>query len=163
MTQNSENGKKGLQRHARGMMSPFEDMERWFGDFFPHGWMRPRWEFPSLPGFESPFEGRFPKVDVINRDEEVLVRAELPGVSKENLDVSMADNKLTISATTSSQHKDEKEEYYRREMSRGEFKRTLVIPDDVDAENVQANFKDGILELKMPKLQKAERRSITIE
>jgi HSP20 family protein len=138
-------------------------MERWVDDFFPRGWMRPRWDLPSFPDFDSPFEGRFPKVDVINRDTEVVVRAELPGVSKDNLDVSMTDNKLTIRATTSSEQKEEKEEYYRREMSRGEFQRTLIIPDDVDEESVQASFKEGILELKMPKLKKAQRRSITIE
>ena len=117
----------------------------------------------SFPEFGSPFEGRFPKVDVINRDTEVVVRAELAGVSKEDLEVSMADDKLTIRATTSSERKEEKEEYYHQEMSRGEFQRTMIIPDEVDAENIQANFKDGILELKMPKLKKAERRSITIE
>ncbi len=163
MTKETEKEKKGLQRRATPMMSPFEEMERWFDDFFPRRWMRPRWEFPSFPEFESPFEGRFPKVDVINRDTEVVVRAELPGVSKEDLDVSMADNKLTIRATTSSEQKEEKEEYYRRETSRGEYQRTLIIPEDIDAENVQAAFKDGILELKMPKMEKAQRRSITIE
>lgn len=163
MTKETGKGKKGLQRHGGGMMSPFEDMERWFDDFFPRRWMRPRWEFPSFPEFESPFEGRFPKVDVINRDAEVMVRAELPGVSKDNLDVSMSDNKLTIRATTSAEHKEEKGEYYRQELRRGEFQRTLIIPDDVDAENVKASFKDGILELNMPKLKTAERRNITIE
>ena len=163
MNKETEKGKKGLQRRAAGMMNPFEDMERWFDDFFPRRWMRPRWEFPSFPEFESSFEGRYPKVDVINRDSEVVVRAELPGVSKENLDVSMADNKLTIRATTHSEQKEEKEEYYRREMSRGEFQRTLIIPDDVDAEKIQASFKDGILELTMPKLKSAERRSIKVD
>lgn len=158
-----DKGKKGMQRHGGGMMGPFEDMEHWFDDFFPRRWMRPRWEFPSFPDFESPFEGRLPKVDVINRDTEVVVRAELPGVKKDDLDVSMADNKLTIRATTSTEQKEEKDEYYRREMRRGEVQRTLIVPDDVDAENVQASFKDGILELKMPKLKTAERRSITIE
>ncbi|GAO35371.1 heat-shock protein Hsp20 [Sulfuricella sp. T08] len=67
-------------------ISPFEEMERMMETFFPHGWMRPfLWERPLMSEPALPFEGKLPRVDVIDRDEEVLVRAEVPGVNKKDL------------------------------------------------------------------------------
>lgn len=155
---------KGLLRRSPSGLASFEDMERWFDDMFTRKWMRPlRWGFPDFPDITSPFEGRHPKVDVIDRELEIVVRAELPGVTKEDLDVSMAENSLTIRATTSHEKKGEEGEFYRREMSRGEFQRTLAIPDNINEEGVQATFKDGILELKLPKAESSKRRKITVE
>ncbi len=155
---------KGLLRRTPGGLTSFEDMERWFDDMFTRRWMRPfRWGFPEFSEIPSPFEGRHPKVDVIDRENEILVRAELPGVSKEDLDVSMAENSLTIRATTGYEKKEEEGEYYRREMSRGEFQRTLAIPDNINEEAIEATFKDGILELKLPKAEVSKRRTITVE
>ena len=89
---------KGLRRAGmpRGL-TPFEEMERLFDDFFPPSWMR-GWHggWPSWSALEAPFEGRTPRVDVIDRDEEVVVRAELPGVKKDDLEVSLAENLLTV-------------------------------------------------------------------
>lgn len=163
MTKDSEKEKKGLRRSTASGMSPFEEMERWFEDFSPRHWLRPGWDFPSFPRFEAPFEGRHPRVDVIDRETEVVVKAELPGVKKEDLDVSLSDNKLVLKATTSQEKKEEEGEYFRRETSRGEFQRTLLLPENIDDENVQATFKDGLLELKMPKLAATKHRSITVE
>lgn len=148
-----------------GALSPFEEMERMFQSLWGQPWwprrmMRPfEGEFGNLP---APFEGRTPKVDVIERDKEVLVKAELPGVKKEDLDVSVSDTSVTIRASTRHEEKKEEGEYYRREMSRGEFVRTLGLPAEVDGAKAKASFKDGILELTVPKVVESRRHKVSV-
>jgi HSP20 family protein len=166
MANEEKNTEKKEITPARGerWLSPFEEAEHWFEDFFPRGWMHPlRHGWPSRPDLEAPFSGRMPRVDIIDRENEIVVRAELPGVDKDDLDVSMTDHSVTIRATTSYERKEEKGEYYRREMSRGEFQRTLLLPDNVDADKAKANFKDGVLELALPKVESAKRKTIKVE
>lgn len=152
-----------VSRPARAL-SPFEEMERWFEGSFPRGWMRPfHIEWPRLGELAAPFEGRMPKVDVIDRDDEVLVRAEVPGVDKNDLDVSVSDNSVTIKGETKREEKEEKGDYYRCEISRGSFARTVLLPSDVDIEHTKAQFKDGVLELTLPKIEKTKRRTIKID
>jgi HSP20 family protein len=114
-------------------------------------------------GLPEPFEGRSPKVDVINRDNEVLVKAELPGVKKDDVNIQVTENSVTIRATTKHEKTEEKGEYCRRELSSGEFVRSVSLPADVDGAKAKASFKDGLLELTIPKLVESKRHSITIE
>lgn len=145
-------------------LSPFEEMDRMFDKLFQSGWLGPlRREFPSWSELTAPFEGRMPRVDVIDRDAEIVVKAEVPGVKKEDLEVSVTDNTLTIKGSTHREEKEEKGEYYRCEISRGSFARAVSLPDNIDSSKVKANFKDGILELIMPKLEQPKRRTVTIE
>ena len=157
--------KQELQKaEPKRALSPFEEMDRLFEDYFSRGWMRPfRWEWPSLGELAKPFEGKMPKVDVIERDDEVVVKAELPGVEKKDLDVSVTENSVTIKGTTSHEEKEEKGNYYRCEISRGAYARTVALPSYVDADKAKASFKDGVLELKLPKVEKSKRRSIEIK
>jgi HSP20 family protein len=153
-----------LQRAEPGrMLTPFDEMERLFGGFLPRGWMR-RFgaDWPSW-GEMTAFEGRMPRVDVIDRDDEVVVRAEVPGVAKDALDVSVSDNSVTIKGETKREEKEEKGDYHRCEISRGSFARTISLADYVDAEKAKATFKDGVLELTLPKVEKAKRRTIEID
>jgi HSP20 family protein len=156
---------KGLRRlgSSRGL-TPFEEMEHLFEDFFPPSWMR-RWHegWPSWSMLESPFEGRAPRVDVIDRDEEIVVRAELPGVKKNDLDVSLAKDMLTIKASSKEESEEEKGGYHRREISRGKLTRSIRLPANVDAEKVTAKFADGILELNLPKVAPSARHSIKVD
>lgn len=141
----------------------FEDMERMFEDFGPGGWLRHwRHEFPRWEHL-MPFEGRAPRVDVIDRDEEVVIHAELPGVNKKDLDVSLTDDAVTIKGTSTHEEKEEKGDYFRREMSRGEFSRTVSLPCEVDDSKAKATFKDGIMELVLPKVEPTKRRSVKVE
>jgi HSP20 family protein len=150
-------------RRGRAWMTPFEEMDRIFDEFLPRGWLRPfRREWPAW-GKLAPFEDRWPKVDVIDRDEEVVVHAELPGIKKEDLDVSMTDDAVIIKGSSSHEEKEEKGDYYRRELARGEFSRTIPLPAGVDGSKAKATFKDGVMELVLPKLEKAKRRSIKID
>ena len=166
----TEKGEKGLARPSTAM-TPFEEMEHWFEDFsrrfddlFSSRWLRPfEGGWPAFPELRAPFEGRWPRVDVVDRDTEVVVRAELPGVTKENLDVSLGENTVTIKASTRHEEKEEKGQYYRHEMSRGEFQRTVVLPSEVKGEEAKATFKDGILELTLPKTAPAKRKTIKVE
>lgn len=149
-------------------LSPFDEMERMmdrmFGGFFPRAWMHPlRWEHPRWGELAAPFEGKWPQVDVIDREAEVVVRAELPGVEKKDLDVSIGDNTVTIKAATKHEEREEKGDYYRCEISQGSYARTVGLPAEVDASKAKAKFKDGLLELTLPKLEKSKRRSITVE
>ena len=146
------------------VVSPFEQMERMFDDYFSHGWMRPfRSDWPSLFRSAPPFEGKTASVDVIERDDAVIVKAELPGVDKKDINISVTNNTVTIKGTTSHEEKEEKGDYYRCEMSRGSYSRTLSLPAEVDEDITKAKLKDGILELTLPKLKKSKRRSIQVE
>lgn len=144
-------------------LSPFEEMERMFEGFFPRGWLRPfRAEWPMGPEFLPTL--RTPRVDVLDRDADILVRAAIPGVRKEDLDVSLTDDTVTIRG--SARHEAEREEkgqYYRRELEYGEFSRTINLPTSIDTNKAAAKFHDGILELTLPKMERAKRRTIKIE
>jgi HSP20 family protein len=163
-TRGSETGKEIQEARPARTLSPFEEMDRMFENYFPRGWMRPfHTEWPAWSKLAAPFEGRMPKVDVIDRDDEVVVRAEVPGVEKEDLDISVSDNSVTIKGKTRHEEKEEKGDYYRCEISQGSFARMVALPDYVDSDAAKAAFKDGVLELTLPKVEKAKRRSIKID
>jgi HSP20 family protein len=143
-------------------LSPFEEMERLFEETFPRGWMH-RWGWPSWGELTRPMERISPRVNVIDRDDEVIVRAEIPGVKKEDLDISLTENAVSLKGTTRHEEKEEKGDYYRCEIANGSFARTLSLPGPVDTEKAKASFEDGVLELNVPKISKAKRRRIKIE
>lgn len=143
-------------------LSPFEEMDRLFDQFFGRRWLAPwRLELPRLAEMEG-LELRIPRVDVIDRENEVVVKAEVPGVDKKDLDVSVAEDTVTIKGSTSHEEKEEKGDYYRCEMRRGAFARTVALPCAVDGDKAKASFKDGVLELVLPKAEGAKRRKIPI-
>ncbi len=142
-------------------LSPFEEMDRMFDSFLRRGWMRPwRFEWPSFP--ELPVM-KMPKVDVIDREAEVVVKAEIPGIDKKDLDISVGEDTVTIKGETQHEEKEEKGDYYRCEISRGAFSRTVALPAAVDSAKAKAAFRDGMLELTLPKMEKAKRHSIKVE
>lgn len=155
--------KKGQEAGGR-FPRPFEDIDQLFDRFmervYPRGWWLSPREWPELP---QPFAGKRPNIDVIDRDEEIVVRAELPGVEKKDLQVSMDENSLTIKATSSYKKEETKEDYYRSEMAHGSFARTIPLPCEVDDSKTSAKFDNGVLELTMPKLAKAKRRKISVK
>lgn len=145
-------------------LSPFEDMDRMFENFLQRSWMRPfGFERPMWRESEMPFKGKVPSMDVIDQDENILVRAEVPGVDKKDLDISVTDKTLTLKGKTSHEEKEEKGDYYRCEISRGAFSRTVTLPHEVDADQAKAVFKDGLLELTLPKVKRTNRHTVQIE
>jgi HSP20 family protein len=164
----AEKGKEIRKPVPARAMSPFDEMdrmmERMIEGVFPRGWVRPwQQEWPAWSRLPAPFEGRLPTVDVIDRENEVVVRAEVPGVEKKDLDVSVAEDTVTIKGSTRREEKEEKGDYHRREIVSGSFARTVTLPAVVDTAKAKASFKDGILELTLPKIEKARKRKVDIE
>jgi len=145
-------------------VDPFTELNRWMDDAFNRRWMsvfRDRW--PHFEGLLPSFEGHHPRVDVIEKNGEVCVKAELPGVKKEDLEVSLTDNTVSIKATTHTEEEEKEGDYHRREISRGEYRRTLALPSEVLGEKAKANFEDGVLNLVLPKAAQSKRRTIKVE
>lgn len=155
-------GKEVSQPLPGQFLSPFDEVDQWFDDI-RRQWLPSAFFGRPWPETGSVFGGRMPRVDVIDRESEFCVRAELPGISKENLEVSLHENTLNLRATTQREEKQERGQYYRREMSRGEFQRTIRLPAPVESENAKATFKDGILELVLPKAPGFKRQTIKVE
>lgn len=145
------------------MVSPFEDFERFFEQIAPRMWLRSmRW--PRALGLESEEMQKWaPSVDVIEREKEIVVKAEVPGVRKEDVHVSLSGNLMTIKGETRHEEKEEKEDYYRCEISRGAFSRMLTLPADVDEKNAKAELRDGVLMVTLPKLEQEKKTDIEIE
>ncbi|MBY0578734.1 MAG: Hsp20/alpha crystallin family protein [Burkholderiales bacterium] len=143
------------------LMNPFEEMERIFESAFPVGWMRPfprGW--PGEMGFESTM---MPRLDVIEKDEEIVVLAEVPGVDRKDLDISMTDSTLTIKGKTNHRQETEGAAYSCCEISHGAFSRTVNLPSEVNVDKAKAQFKDGMLEIDLPKMEKSRRRTLKLD
>ena len=161
---------KGKEPERTGVVRPlysFEEMERNMEQMIERFFDRRNWwpfhrEFPLLSELEKPFAEHMPSVDLIERDDEILVRAEMPGVEKKDLEITVNDNRLTIKGTAHSEQKEEKGEYYRREMRRGTYCRSITLPSSVNGDKAKANFRDGILEITLPRTKPAKRQRIKV-
>ncbi|APE29937.1 heat-shock protein Hsp20 [Halomonas aestuarii] len=148
---------------ASRAMSPFREFDRMLDSFFDRGWMPSmRGEHPLWERFAA-FEKGMPKVDVIDRDAEVVVRAEAPGFEREELDVSVTDGAVTIKGEHREESKEEEGDYFHSEISQGSFTRTVALPCEIDADKAEASFKNGMLELTLPKLKRANRRKLEVK
>ena len=145
-------------------LNVFDEMERMFEGFTPSSWMRPfRSRFPEINEMTRSFETNIPKVDIINRDGDIIVKAMMPGVDKKDIDVSLTKNTVTITGKTSHEEEEEKGDYYRCEISKGMYMRTLSLPENVNEDNAKAKFKDGMLELIIPKMEASHRRTVKVD
>jgi HSP20 family protein len=144
-------------------LRPFEEIDSLFDQFLRRNWMRP-WhlDWPALPDLALP-ELKAPMVDVLDREAEIVVKAEIPGVDKKDIDISVGEDRVTIKGETRREEKDEKGDYYRCEISSGSFSRTIPLPAAVDGTKATASFKDGILELTLPKLKATKRHKISVK
>jgi HSP20 family protein len=150
----------GLQGAA---LVRLEDLEKVFDDLFQRRWPRPfRWGRPGWGDLSNMFEEKVPSIDVIDRSNEVLVRAEVPGIEKDDLDVSIADRTLTIKGSSRKEEKEQKDDYFRHEIRSGTFSRSVLLPADVNAGEAKASFKDGVVELHLPKLRASKRQKISV-
>ena len=149
------------RRRGGTVMNPLEDMERALERLFPRGWPRPwRGAWPSWADL-APFAARVPRVDVVDRENEVVLRAEVPGLNKEDLEVSVSDSSVTIRGEI--KREEETGEHYYREMGYGAFSRTIGLPAAVDSKQAKVRLKNGILEMTMPKTEAEKRHKISIE
>ena len=116
--------------------------------------------------FETTGEARnrwMPRVDVFDKDNDLVVRTEVPGVDPESIEVTVEGGALTIKGGRSFENEESTENYHRKEIFEGTFERTILLPDGVDPEAVTAASKDGILEISVPKRPEVLPRKVTIE
>lgn len=107
--------------------------------------------------------GRLPHLDIIDREHDVIIKADAAGISKENLDIQVHGNTLYLSGHREDESDKEEGKYLYRERRFGGFSRTVQLPVEVDSNKAKASFKDGILELVLPKAESAKRRKIEIQ
>jgi len=139
---------------------PFERLHRQIDELFSNSWLTRA--FPSsaanAPGMVMP------NVDVSEDDKQIVVTAELPGMDEKDVEVTLADNVLTIKGEKKSEHeeKDETKNYHLLERSYGSFRRSLPLDCEVDAAKVTANFDKGVLKVVMPKAPAQQTRTTRI-
>ena len=110
-------------------------------------------------GVSAGRQGVTPRIDVSETDGAVEITAELPGVEQEDIDVTLADNVLTIKGEKKSEREDEKRNYHVVERSYGAFRRAIRLPFETNAKKVEARFKDGVLKIVLPKPSEVEAKS----
>jgi HSP20 family protein len=103
-----------------------------------------------------------PVVDMYDEDDRVVIKAELPGVDKKDIAVDLKDRVLTLSGERAYDNEGKEENYYRRERAYGKFQRVFSLPADVDSDKINADFKDGLLIIEVPKPEKQKPKNITI-
>lgn len=134
---------------------PFGELEEWerrFDDLLG----RPLWRLPV--------EGRgwIPAVDVFEKKDKFVVKAELPGMKEEDIDVSVVGDTLSIKGEKKTETEIEEEDYYRCERNYGSFYRSIPLPSTVDADKIEASFEDGVLEVALPKSAKVKPKKIAV-
>ncbi|MFP4638629.1 MAG: Hsp20/alpha crystallin family protein [Spirochaetaceae bacterium] len=104
-----------------------------------------------------------PSLDVRDEDDQVEVTAELPGVDRKDIDVSVSGNVLTIKGEKKDEHEEEKGGYYHRERWSGSFQRSVTLPDAIDADKVNAEMKNGVLHISFPKREEVKPKQISVK
>jgi len=148
------------------IMPRAQEMERWFDRMVEDFWRRPlptllrpeRW-WPAETGMMV----RMPAVDVYDEKDDVVIKAEIPGLSKEDISVQVTDSTLTIKGEKKREEEVKGDDYYRCERSFGAFTRAVALPCDVKPDQVKASCKNGVLEVRMPKTEEAKKKAITVK
>ena len=124
---------------ARELQTIQQEMNRLFGSFFD-----------GQSGVEVGGRRWVPATDLVEEGDHYVLRADLPGVSEDDVKVELEDNVLTISGERRSEREQRKNGYYRIERASGRFARSLTLPEGVDADSVKARFVNGVLEVTIP-------------
>jgi len=140
-------------RPARDLLNVRDEMDRVFNDFF--GTVPERY----VTGLENVWS---PSVDIAETENEFIVTAELPGLGKDDVKISIQDNILYIKGEKKKQKEFKNENYHRIERSYGNFQRSFTLSAAVDAKKVTASFKDGVLTVNVPKNEEAKLKEIPI-
>jgi HSP20 family protein len=104
-----------------------------------------------------------PAVDIYEEPDAILIEADLPGLSKENVSVNLENNVLTIQGERKLAHEEGRDSYHRIERVVGSFMRSFTIPSNVTAEKIEAEFKDGVLRIRLPKREEAKPKQIEVK
>jgi HSP20 family protein len=139
---------------ARELHSMQSEMNRLFGSLFDSPTPR--------NGVRTSQRRWIPAMDVAETDDHYVLRADLPGLSEDDVHVELEENILTISGKRSSAHEESKNGYHRVERSYGSFSRSVALPEGVDADGIHANFDKGVLEVKVAKPEQIKPRKVAI-
>jgi HSP20 family protein len=159
------------EKNDLGNATPFtfmrrfsEEMDRLFGDFgFGEGWLAPAFE-GGLDRLTALGSGKFsPQVEVFERDNQLVIRADLPGMTKDNVDVEFANDAVVIRGERKSERQEDAGGYYRSERSYGSFYRRIPLPEGVSADKASADFRNGVLEISIPAAQEVEEKRRQLE
>jgi HSP20 family protein len=156
---------KPTTRVVSPLSSLRREIERLFDDFDIGAWRRPAGGMFDVEPFwrgELTF-GKAPAVDIAERDKEYQVTAELPGMEEKDIDVKYADGVLTIKGEKKEEKEEKKKDYYLSERRFGSFQRSFQVPDGVEADKIEASFKNGVLTVVLPKSAEAQKREKKIE
>lgn len=135
---------------------PMRDLDN-FSNRFQHF-------FDEFPGLANSSNDSFsPRIDISENEKNILIEAEIPGVPKENLKLTLQDNILSIEGEKKNEVEEKEKNFYRAERSFGKFKRSFTLPVEVDSEKVEAKFNNGILEITLSKLEPKENKERVIE
>ena len=151
------------------MVEPWDDFRRFeeiMNRMFEEFWGRPsrRRLLPSGErGAVVPAEYREPFIDVIETDKEVIATAEMPGLEKQDIKLNLTEDRLEISAETKHEEKKEEKGYVYRERRSGSYYRAISLPSPVDPDKSKASYKNGVLEIKMPKTEVKRKTPLRIE
>jgi HSP20 family protein len=137
---------------------PLEAFQREFNRLFEDFFRAPAW----AGGAEGMFAAA-PSVDVKETDTEYEVSAELPGMDEKDVELTLADNLLTIRGEKKTEREEKDKNYYLSERSFGSFRRTIPLPAEVDEDKVEAHFRNGVLTVRLPKSAEAQARTRRIE
>ena len=120
--------------------------------------------FDEFPGLQTLDKDTFsPRIDISEDEKSILIDAEILGVKKENLKITMQDNILTIEGEKKKVSEEKEKNFYREERTYGKFKRSFTLPVEVDSEKVDAKFSDGMLEIKLNKMEPKVAKERVIE
>ena len=148
---NREEPRSLERRRGWPMSRVFEDMLEGFNE-----------EFGRLPAWWG--DGRFvPALDVTEDESSMTLVAELPGMSREDLQVTVEDGTLTLRGEKKEEQVSEDAHFRRSERRFGSFERRIHLPEHVDSEKIEATYKDGVLKLRMPKLETVKPKAIPIK
>jgi HSP20 family protein len=123
--------------------------------------LRPFWPERWWPA--ARMEMTTPAVDLYDEKDDIVVKAELPGMEKDNIEVNLSGNRLTIKGEKKQEEEVKREGYYRSERSYGSFLRSLELPTEVQTDKVKAAFKKGILEIRLPKTEEAKKKETKVQ
>src|SRR5581483_9511956 len=137
---------------ARELGTIQNEMNRLFNTFF---------DTPT-PGNSGAYRRWIPAMDLVETESDFVLRADLPGLSEEDVNIELEDNVLTVSGERKSEHEDRKEGYYRVERAFGAFSRSLTLPEGIDPEGIKASFDRGVLEVTIPKPEERKPRKVAI-
>ncbi len=140
-------------RPMRDMMKTNHYMHNLFDDFFYPG---------QKLGEDQGLSNWHPVVDIYEEEDNIVVKAELPGVSKDGISVDVKDRVLTLKGERSIDNEIKEDKYFRRERSYGRFERAFTLPAEVNTETIKAEYNDGVLKISVPKPEKRKAKEITI-